>query len=671
MNIFIPHSWLLEHLDTEASPQDIQRLVSLSGPSIERIYDRDGDSVYDIEVTTNRVDAMSVRGIARECAVILQHAGVPAKLKPLQLPGIEAEGETLPEPEIVNDPKFCKRVLYVILKNVKHTATPDWMAKRLTQVDIGIHDAVIDITNYITHELGHPCHAFDYDKIMKLGGEIIVKEALPGVPFTTLDGMDYETIGGEIVFENKKGEIIDFPAIKGTANSAIDNNTKNVLFWIESLDPKKVRYGSMSHAIRTVAAQLNEKDVDPELAMDVLKKGVELYRELCDAEIASEVYDEYPQKRDLQSVKVEKDTINTYLGVELENSTIENILLELGCKVEVGSSPIAIDSVVFTVTPPSFRPDLKIPADIVEEIARIYGYHNLPSVIMSGEIPLVHQPNVNFKLEEKIKHFLADIGWQEVYTYSMISEKLAAESGSSLEEHLKLQNPLTDDRVYLRRTLWPSLNEVIDGNPTEKELSVFEIANVYWRTSHELPNEVLMLGMVSNRPFERVKGDLETLFDRLHISPITQELNDPEIPMIVQSSILKTEYEGKEVELGTLAVLKNGRTVIQIGITNLIKVAKNHPTYQSIPQTAQIREDLTFTLPEKTALGPIIQEIKKLSPMIYSVELKDMFKQNATLTVVYLDPEKNLSSADIEPVRREVVQLLSQKYNASLVGNLK
>lgn len=664
MNILIPHTWLLEHLETDASPQDIQRLVSLSGPSIERIYDREGDSVYDIEVTTNRVDAMSVRGIARECAVILQHAGIQAKLKPLQLPGVEAEADTLPEPEIVNNPSVCKRILYVILKDVKHSATPDWMANRLTQVEIGVHDAVIDITNYITHELGHPCHAFDYDKIMSLGGKIIVKQAEPGKQFTTLDGLEYETVGGEIVFENQEGKIIDFPAIKGTANTAIDDNTKNVLFWIESLDPKKVRFGSMSHAIRTVAAQLNEKDVDPELGMDVLKRGVELYQELCDASIASEVYDEYPQQRNLAAVSVKKETLNTYLGVKLENSTIVHILEELGCGVEESSNS-------FTVTPPSFRPDLKIPADIVEEVARIYGYHNLPSVVMPGVIPLNKPTNVDFKLEEKIKHFLSDIGWQEVYTYSFVSETLANESGWPLDEHLKMQNPLTDDRVYLRNTLLPSLNEAIDNNPMEKELSVFEIANVYWKQPTGLPHEVLMLGMVSNQKYRTVKGELEALLGRLHIDTVSQELNDPQIPAIAQSSILKTTKNGQEVELGTIAVLKNGRVAIQLGLKELISVAKNHPNYQPIPQTAQIREDLTFTLAEKTELGAVIQTVKEVSKMISSVELKDVFKQNATLTITYLDPNQNLSSIDVEPIRKKIVETMKHEYNASLVGSLK
>ena len=186
MNILIPHTWLKEHLATDADPKTIQENVSLCGPSIERIYDTEGDKVYDIEVTTNRVDSMSVRGIAREAAVILEQFGISATLKPQQLlQDLQPEVTELPLPKIVNDPDLSKRIICVVLQGVKRNSTPEWMGKRLLQTDQNIHDAAIDITNYVTHELGHPCHAFDYDKLMKTGGEIIISEAKKDEPFST------------------------------------------------------------------------------------------------------------------------------------------------------------------------------------------------------------------------------------------------------------------------------------------------------------------------------------------------------------------------------------------------------------------------------------------------------------------------------------------------------
>ncbi|HEX7017841.1 MAG TPA: phenylalanine--tRNA ligase subunit beta [Patescibacteria group bacterium] len=664
MNILIPHQWLLEHLDTKATPKEIQEKLSLCGPSVERIYEREGDSVYDIEVTTNRVDSMSVRGIAREAAVILDQFKIPAKLKPLKTNDevLRAKPtDSLPLPKIVNDPQLCPRVMCVILKDVQRTPTPEWMATRLRQVDQNVHDSVIDITNYITHELGHPCHAFDYDKVMELGGGIIVKEAKAGKKFTTLDGLEYKTVGGEIVFENAKGEIIDLPGIKGTANTSINDQTKNVLLWIESIDAQKVRFASMTHAIRTVAAQLNEKNVDPELAEEVMLKGVELYRELCGAEIASPLYDEYPGKRHPETITVELDTISDYLGLTIPTEKLQSLLEKLECQAVVEDKKLL-------VTPPTFRPDLEIPADIIEEIARIYGYHNLPSKIMDTAIPLIKQAGVNFHLENKIKHFLADIGWQEVFTYSMVSQELATQSGYPLEEHLKLQNPLTDDKVYLRRSLVSSLNEVLDQNPNESDLSVFEIANVYYPQEKGLPAEIMLLSMLSNKPYRQVKGDFEALLDRLFMKEITITENHPDLPgsLITQSALIKSGT----VELGTMAVLSNGRTNITLGIGKLLQVVHSHPEYQPIPKTTPVIEDLTFTLPEKTLVGEVMATIKTADRLIYSVELKDVYQQNFTFTVEYLDITANLSADSVRPIRTKVIEKVKDVHHAQLVGEL-
>lgn len=665
MNILIPHTWLLEHLETSATPEEIQKYLSLSGPSVERIYDRSGEKVYDIEVTTNRVDSMSVRGIAREAAVILSHAGLPSKLKPLQLStNDQHHTPSLPLPTIINDPKLCKRILCVVLTTVQHAPTPEWMAKRLTETDQNVHDAVIDITNSITHELGHPCHAFDYDKIMKLGGTIVVKEAEKGKRFVTLDGSEYQTVGGEVVFENGAGEIIDLPAIKGTMNTAVDDQTTNLLFWIESIDPKKIRFASMTHAIRTVAAQLNEKHVDPELGMDVLLKGIELYREHCQAQVASQIYDEYPGKRPLQSMKVPIQTIHTYLGVELPRETIEDILIELGCQVEKADPQIKNETL--EITPPSFRPNLTIPADIVEEIARIYGYHNLPSVVMDTPIPLSKPTEVNFGLEHAVKNFLAHIGWQEAYTYSMVSQELADQSGYDLDEHVTIQNPLTDDRVYLRRTLIPSLQEVLDQNPLEKHLSVFEMAYVYQPQTDHIPQQDLWLTLLSSKPYRQVKGDVEALLAQLFLSQVEFQPHDYQHEKVTQSAQILVDSQ----ELGQLHVLKNGRVAVALDMHMLTTLAKSHPTYQPIPCTAEIIEDLTFTFPQKTLIGPVMTSMQSVDPLIKKVELKDQYQQNFTFTIHYQDQGKNLSGEDIEPIRKRIIDELDHTYQAKLVGQV-
>lgn len=660
MNILIPHTWLKDHLETDADPKSIQKNLSLCGPSVERINDVEGESVYDIEVTTNRVDSMSVRGIAREAAVILQQFGIEATLKPLTLPKtLSVQGEALPLPNITNDATLSKRLTCVVLSGVKRNATPDWMAKRLLQTEQNVHDAVIDITNYITHELGHPCHAFDYNKLMQTGGQIIVTEAQAGETFTTLDGTTFETIGGEVVFKNGEGEIIDLPSIKGTANTSIDENTQNVLLLLESIIAKKVRFASMTHAIRTTAAQLMEKNVDPELAGDVLRRGIELYQQLCDARIASPIFDEFPGKKTPSEVVVPLQRITDYLGLHIEKKQIVAILTQLGCTATVTEGTL-------TVVPPTFRPDITIAADVIEEIARIYGYHNLPSTLMDTPIPTNKPSDVNFVLENRIKRFLSATGWQELYTYSMVSEEIAIRSGHSIEGHLALQNPLTDDRVYMRRSLVPSLEEIIDQNKQAEQLSVFEIANVYHPLAHQLPSEELMLTLVSTKNYRDTKGVFEQLLRQFYIEDITikpQEKNYCDAHQCGEIWVHGTI-------LGHILVLKTGRIAVEIQMSQLMKVAKAHPTYQSIPRTAEVKEDITLTLPERTLVGEVIETLANSHELLTRVELKDKYKQNYTFAITYLHPENTLSTLDVEPARKALVDAAVAAHGATLVGEI-
>lgn len=667
MNILIPHKWLLEHLETKATPNQIQEYLSLCGPSVERIYDIEGDKVYDIEVTTNRVDSMSVRGIAREAAVILNQFDIPAKLKPLQLTKVELpKKDTLTLPKINNDANLNNRTMCVILTGVKRNPTPDWMAKRLIQTEMSVHDAVIDITNYVTHELGHPCHAFDYDKLMKTGGEINIVEAQPGETFTTLDEESFETVGGEVVFKNGQGEIIDLPSIKGTQNTSIDETTQNVLLLMESIRADKVRFASMTHAIRTTAAQLMEKNVDPNLMDPTMDMGIKLYQDLCGAEAASHIFDQRTDKQQTKTVSITHQKIENYLGISIEQRTVKEILENLECKVEIKNDTS------YLVYPPTFRPDLNIPADIVEEIARIYGYHNLPSVLMPTAIPTEKPTTTDFHMENKIKHFLADIGWQEVYTYSMVSQQIAEESGYPIEDHLKIKNELTEDRVYMRRSLIPSLEEVIDQNPLRQNLSVFEIANLYHPKHNDIPNNETHLSMVSTKPYRQIKGEVEALLDQFFVKNVEFKVIENKSALFVQQAEIHAQNkQGKQIRIGKIGILQSGHVAIGIALLQLIKVVHSYPTYQPIPKTSIITEELTFTLPDKTEIGKVINLAKTVDTKVSQVTMEgDLYKNNGTISVSYYDPTQNLSSEDIKPIREKLVAQITQKFNAKLVGKI-
>ncbi len=694
MNILIPHTWLLEHLETSATPEEIQKYLSLSGPSVERIYDIEDEKVYDIEITTNRVDCMSVRGVAREAAVILTQAGFPSQLKARKNTSITVGTDTvtLPLPQVHSDAALCKRVLCVAIADVQKKASPEWMQKRLRLVGINSHDAIIDTSNYVTHDLGHPCHTFDYDKVMATGGEIFIREAQKGKKFSIIDGTEFETVGGEVVFENKEGVIIDLPAIKGTQNTAIDDNTKNVLFWIESLDPKKVRFASMTHAIRTVAAQLNEKNVDPHLGKEVLEAGTALLCEFAGGHVASTVYDEFSGNSSIKPVYFQLGEIDRYLGIHIDTATVIHILETLECIVNQ-------DGEQLKVTPPTFRPDLEIGADIVEEIARIYGYHNLPSTLMTGAVPTNRVSDVEFKLEWDTKQLLAALGAYEVYTYSMISELQStierAYLGSAGSSHIALKNPLTDDLVHLRRTLWASHIDVIDKNHRNDKPVIFEFANVYIPSefatadqkqarmksssrdaaSTTLPFEEYHLTLTTTSSERTVKGMIEALTKKYHLPTLryiqTEQSHtvsilagDTQIGVFIPSQpLLSLRYTA------TTRTYPSAPCVIDIEWKKFLSLVRPYPNYIPESKFTPITEDLTFTVPHDQQIGRIMETMQQANSAVHSVKLKDLYKQNATFSLSY-EANKQLTAEDATSIRTQLVTTVRTQHNATLVGTI-
>ncbi|MCB0386022.1 MAG: phenylalanine--tRNA ligase subunit beta, partial [Bdellovibrionales bacterium] len=445
--------------------------------------------IYDIEVTTNRVDCMSIRGIARECAAILPEFDIPATLKPLN-PHPEIQSDQPLQFEIINDPQLCHRILAIKLSSLKLGPSPHWLQTRLQQIGQRPLNNAIDITNYVMFDLGHPIHAFDFDKVTA-SGKLIVREARAGETFTTLDEKNYTCIGGEVIFEDGNGTIIDLPGIMGTANTVVSDDTQNVLLWIESVDAKKIRHASMTHGIRTQAAVLNEKDVDPYLADDTFNRGIQLYQELCQAQIASQLHDEFPIKPENKPTQLSHTLLESYLGISIEPDRVQAILQKLECQV-------SFDNQTYTITPPSFRAqDLQIPQDYIEEVARIYGYYKLPSQLMSTPIPdrtawTDHQV-VDSHFEHHLKSLLAGFGMTEIYTYSLISQTQAQASEYPMESHLTLKNPLSDDHVYLRQSLVPSHLTFLADNSGHSHLSLFELAKTYHPTQADPPHERLDL----------------------------------------------------------------------------------------------------------------------------------------------------------------------------------
>jgi len=607
MNIIIPDSWLREYLQTNATPKDIQRCLSLCGPSVERITKKGNDYLYDIEVTTNRVDCMSIYGIAREAVAILPQFGFSATLKPIDIVDLK-KGE-LPGFIIKNDPNLCKRILAVRIDQVKVEPSPKWLTDRLTQVGIRPINNLVDLTNYVMWETGHPAHVFDFSRISQ--GKMIIREAEKNEKIITLDDKTHVLKGGEVVIDNGQGNIIDLPSVMGTINSVVIPTTISALFFIDSVESSKVRFASMTHAIRTQAATLLEKDVDPELGLTAISRIIKILTQILPQSKISPLLDIYPKPLVPKPITVSYSQFSKVIGIEISKNNIQQILKSLNFNLRFQNDN-------FIITPPSYRAsDIRIPEDLIEEISRIYGYHNIPSILMSGVLPDKLMENT-FAWESKIKTVLKYLGFTESYTYSLVENELHG---------LKLSNPLSSDWSYLRTALTPSHQKLISENIGKSDdLYFFELADVYLPQKNKLPVEEMRLIISSNsHDIQIFKGRIEAFLLDLQINL------EPEI-------VTLGDYKFWEISLSTL-----------------ILHAKTAKTYTPISKFMPVTEDFNIIL--NSSYSKLASKIKALSKLITQIDLIDKYEAKLTLRLTFHDPNRQLSKEDISSVRTQIENL--------------
>ncbi len=615
MQILIPDSWLRDYLDTDATPKQVQESLSLCGPSVERLHQINGDHVYDIEVTTNRVDMMSIVGIATECVAILPRFGYKAKLK--KNPYLKKTSLVISSK--VNylktkvDKNLCDRFSAVLIRNVQVGNSPELITKRLELAGLRSLNNVVDISNYLMIEMGQPVHTFDYDKI--INSEMILRASKKGERLITLDDKSYSLPGEDIVIEDGSGKIIDLCGIMGGANSAVDINTKNVLLFVQVYKPDYIRRTSMRLAHRTNAAALFEKGLPVENVLPTLELGIKLFAKFANGRSESKVLDILnisPKNSILKLKSPLTKFVNSRLGISLNYLEISKILKSLGFIVK-SEKEVQIPWVRTT--------DITIPEDLVEEVARIYGYHNLPTKLMTGELP-TQRDDKEFAWISKIKNILKHWGFTEVYTYSLTSK----DSG------LKLKNPLSEDWKYLRTSLWPSIQSVVQENiGRTNELNIFEIANVYIPQKNNLPKEELhLIVSKTNKDWFTLKGIVEGLFN-------------------FEMGITVPFNENKQV------FLLDNCIIFEIELISLINKANSIVKYQPISKFSPLFEDFNITITKP--YFELINDIRQIDPKIVNIELIDKYNNKLTLRLTFHDPAKQLRTSDITPLRAKLLNL--------------
>lgn len=654
MDIKILDSWLRDHLKTTASPQKIAECLSLCGPSVERIHKLGKNTIYDIEITTNRVDSASHYGIAREAFAVLPRFGIKASLKPITILNKATPCTRVSWLDTKVDHQLCPRFSAILIRDVKIGNSPKWLKNRLEAVGLRAINNIVDISNYLMLDLGQPVHTFDYDKI--LGNKMILRGAKTGEEIITLDGQKFTSDVDDIVIEDGEGRIIDLCGIMGGKLSAVDENTKNVLLFVQTYNPVNIRKTSMRLAHRTDAAQLFEKGLSPEQIEITIRRGIDTFIELCEGKPENEILDLYPNPYSGLSISTSLNFISKRLGIQLIKNDVTPILESLDLGVEWNNDDLIVS------VPPWRAQDIEIPEDIVEEVARIYGYHNLPSQLMPGLIP-DPLPNAPFEFESKVKNILKGFGAIETYTYSMVAKDKADTKGES-SWVLKLRNPLGEDGEYMRLSLAPSLVSAVKQNSGIKEkIHLFEVANVYLPTRGDLPEERMTLGCVSvNSTWEETKGIIEGLLEELNM--------EYEVEILDGRGFTKNQRlqfrVGKEV-IGAYGKLEEGGFLFfEFDMELLQKLHKPFKLYKPVPKYPAQIEDLTLSCPSKTYLGEVVKLIEECDKQIVSVEYRETFKNSKTFRVTYQNPDKTLIDREVEKIRKKVLEKLYKKFGIRL-----
>ena len=486
-----PLSWLNEFIKIDQKPEILGEKLTETGLGTEKISKLpDGDILFEFEITPNRPDLLSILGIAREIGAV-ENKKADYKVSEINAPKKEELSI-----KIVNDFSLCPRYTAIIIKNVTVKEAPKFIQERLKKMNLRPICNLVDITNYVMLELGNPLHVFDYDKIdghyMK-----IEKEEKTGEEFTSLDEKKYYLPKDTIIIRDKKGTVIDLCGIKGGFNTAVDKNTKNIFIHVPIYPGFLIRKTSQSLSLSSDASKIYERGANTGGTVETLKRAVELVLEYAGGQIATPIID--LKKEDFKDRKI---TINVkrlarILGKEFSNKQITGILEKLNLAAK-NKGKNEMEVVI-----PTYRGDLKIEEDIFEEVARIYNYNSFPKTIPAGtEFPANSIPYFkDYNLEEKIKNILSGCGFNEIYTYSLLSEEDLLKIGLREEDVLRIDNPVSKEFEYIRHNLFFGLINAISYNKTldkdfrnnffDKIVSADFIEHIYYDETKKVVKEMV------------------------------------------------------------------------------------------------------------------------------------------------------------------------------------
>jgi phenylalanyl-tRNA synthetase beta chain len=627
-----------------------------------------GGAVLEADVLPNRIDLLSVYGVAREFAAVLDKP-----LKQIKFKVKESSSNVSKEATVeIKDKDLCPRYMARVIKGIKIGPSPKWLEERLLACGMRPINNVVDVTNYVLQELGQPLHAFDLDLIS--GRSIIVRRAHKGEKMKTLDGETRELKDALVIADKEKAVAV--AGVMGGASSEVIPSTKNILLESAYFEPTSVNRTEKALKLRTEASMRFDRGVDWDMLSVALDRAAALIAELGGGELCKGVIDVCPKKRSAKNFPLRLERVNRILGTDLKNNEVASILSRLGFTYKSGH-----------VCVPLFRAgDIEREIDVIEEIARIHGYDKIPSTL-----PAINNENVSSLSEKQLNEitlYLMDAGLNETVTYSMRPAKEIYNIGENRGK-VKLLNPITDDLSMMRTSLLPSLLNVLsyNANRQTEDIALFEINKTFYQGAKGI-EEKLELGAVLYgkrvHRYDQVKDTMDLtqckmmVEDILQIFGVTYELKNNDLNGFDPGKSACYKVEGNVVatfgalhpDISDAAGVKGAIYAFNMDLSALLGKVKLPQKYKAIPSFPSTKRDIAMTVPKTVTHQAIVDEIKaKGGHLVEDVILFDVYhgKQieqgyyGMAYSVVYRSSAATLTDAEVNPVHEKVLSGLKEK----------
>jgi len=612
--------------------------VKIGDDLLKEIY----DTVFEIEnkTLTHRSDCFSHVGIAREVSAVTKTPFIYKETDETLIPT-----ETLPLVVKVENHNLCKRYTAVVIKGVKIKPSPLWLQLKLLVTGIRPKNNVVDITNYVMLDVGQPLHAFDYNKLDT--ARIIVRTAKRGEKTVTLDNQEKELKTNHLLITDPK-KPVGIAGIMGCKNSEIDKKTTDIIIESANFEMYGIRKSSMELGLRSEASTRFEKGLDPNFTIIALKEAISLITENAGGEIASEVIDIYKEPVKKHTIDFDLADIPRLLGVDIQKSDIINILESLQLEVE---SPESIQSKL-SVSIPTFRRDLNIKEDLLEEIGRIYGYTKFKPILPSKTLKSA-KLNKRREYRKKIKLALQSLNFDEVYSYSFTGKKQYEKSLLNIENCMKLKNPISSDLEYMKNDLTPGILEKINFNqPNFEKIYIYELSKIYLKEKNKenLPEQPTHItGSISENInetelFFKLKGKLESLFINTYIKN-AKFIKSDKIKYLqpTQQAVIKLRNQ----IVGHIGLIhpqvkynwsiKLNTALFTLEFNELFKNKKDLDNYKKISKFPSVTRDLSFWIDSEAEAGPLLDKLKETKyQYVKNIEIIDIYKKNKNIKSITL-----------------------------------